>query len=222
LRNTVLAEKTIIENALVVRFCAMGTGGGGERVRKRVSMEWPGRYLKALAGGMLLLIVLVVPVRACSPYIEESPDHLSATFRVHTTVFEHCPVSEETYQRLVTQWVHSRSSDLPVLQSLYLGRAADFPWLSRQIADVALKVPGWKSLVAATPRGRLDSLAAQVLQGLEMRRRLAIPFAGTGYQVAGISYEKVLYGKASEYASHGGNTMVPFDAQLWLRLAPGR
>ncbi len=40
--------------------------------------------------------------------------------------------------------------------------------------------------------------------------------------VQGLSFEKVLYGRADEHSSlHGsGAVKVPFDAQLWLRLAP--
>lgn len=192
-------------------------------MKKGVLDGLTGRCGYFLVGGIVLLIlVTVVSVWACSPFIEEHPDYASASFRASTTAFESCPVSEATYQRVIRQWLQSRSSNLPVLQSLSLGRAVDFPWISRHIAESALKVPRWKSLVAATPRGRLDSLAGPVIQGLELRTRLAVPFAGTEYEVVGISYEKVLYGRARDYASHGGATMVPFDAQLWLQLAPRR
>jgi hypothetical protein len=53
-------------------------------------------------------------------------------------------------------------------------------------------------------------------------QRLAAPFEGTQYQVLRVTFEKVLFGRADEYASDpgAGAVKVPFDAQLWLRLAP--
>ena len=191
-------------------------------MKRGVRNQASGRCWRFVAGVILLftLVVTGMPVWACSPFIEEHPQYASASFRAHTTAFEHCPVSEPTYQRVVSQWLQARSPDLPVLQSLSLGRAVDFPWLSRHIAESALKLPRWKALVAATPRGRLDALAVRIFQDPALRGRLATPFENSGYLVTAVTYEKVLYGKARDHASHGGATMVPFDAQLWLRLAP--
>ena len=157
----------------------------------------------------------------CSPFIEEHPQQATAVFRQHTDDFSRCPVSEASYQQVLRQWLQSRETDLPPLTGLSLGRAVNFPWLSHLIADTALREPAWQSLIIATPRGRLDALAARVFEHAELRARLAEPFAGSGYTVIGLSYEKVLYGKASDHATdRKDDTLVPFDAQLWLRLAP--
>lgn len=171
---------------------------------------------------MFSLFCGLSPALACSPFIEDSPQQSTAVFRNHTDAFVECPVSEASYQQVLRQWLQSRSSDLPSLTGLSLGRAVNFPWLSRLIADTALRVPAWQSLIVATPRGRLDALAARVFEQAELRARLAEPFAGSGYTVIGLSYEKVLYGKARDHATNRKDeTLVPFDAQLWLRLAPG-
>lgn len=182
------------------------------------------RMIRALS--LLLLLALMpttsLPAPLCSPFIEEHPQQATAVFRKHTDAFADCPVSEASYQQIVRQWLQARITALPPLTGMSLGRAVDFPWLSRLIADTALRVPAWQSLIIATPRGRLDALAARVFENAELRARLAEPFADSGYDVIGLSYEKVLYGKASDHATdRKDDTLVPFDAQLWLRLAPG-
>lgn len=161
-----------------------------------------------------------LPAQHCAPFIEEYPQQATAVFRKHTDAFAECPVTEASYQQILRQWLQARASNLPPLTGLSLGRAVDFPWLSRLIADTALRVPAWQSLVIATPRGRLDALAARVFENAELRARLAEPFAGSGYMVRGLSYEKVLYGKASDHATdRSDDTLVPFDAQVWLQLS---
>lgn len=161
-----------------------------------------------------------LPAQPCAPFVEEHPQQATAVFRKHSDAFAECPVTEASYQQIVRQWLQARASNLPPLTGLSLGRAVDFPWLSRLIADTALWVPAWQSLVIAMPRGRLDALAARVFENAELRARLAEPFAGSGYMVRGLSYEKVLYGKASDHATgRRDDTLVPFDAQVWLQLS---
>ncbi|MCB1907982.1 MAG: hypothetical protein KDH15_11465 [Rhodocyclaceae bacterium] len=159
---------------------------------------------------------------ACSPYVEEHPDRPYATFRPHVNAFERCEVGEETYRRIVTEWLRSRPANARHLTSFSLGRAVAFPWVSRHIADAALRLPDWAARVASTPRGRRDALANAAIRDPELLARLALPFEDSRYAVTAITYEKVLYGKARQYSSHGdaGGTLVPFDAQLWLKLAP--
>lgn len=103
---------------------------------------------------------------------------------------------------------------------MYLGRAVNFPWMSRQLADTALQIPGRADRVAHSDPGQRHRLAAQLLNDPTFLQRLATPFEGTRYAVTGIAFEKVLYGNASEYSSNhdAGKVKVPFDAQLWLRL----
>ncbi|MCB1928856.1 MAG: hypothetical protein KDH17_12590 [Rhodocyclaceae bacterium] len=159
---------------------------------------------------------------ACSPYVEEPADRSHARLRPHVNALQSCEVSEETYREIVRAWLRSRPADAPQLTSLALGRAVAFPWISRHFADAALRQPDWAARVKATPRGRRDALATTVIRDPALLVRLAEPFEGSGYEVTGVSFEKVLYGKASHYSSRrdAGETMVPFDAQLWLMLAP--
>jgi hypothetical protein len=159
---------------------------------------------------------------ACTPHVEEHAADTTATFRPHTSAFESCEVSEATYREVVGEWLRKRATDASELSSLSLGRAVAFPWISRHVADAALRSPNWAARVARAKPGERDRLAAPFLQDPALLRRLAAPFEGTRYSVVGISFEKILFGSANEYSSDrgAGKVLVPFDAQLWLRLKP--
>ncbi len=202
---------------LLVAMTAMGLD-----MQRRITLS---HLILAFSFLSFLGIIAATPLVAqpCAPFIEEHPQQTTAVFRKHTDAFTECPVSEASYQQILRQWLQARATNLPPLTGVSLGRAVDFPWLSRLIADTALKVPAWQSLIIATPRGRLHALAARVFENAELRARLAEPFAGSGYTVIGLSYEKVLYGKASDHATdRRDDTLVPFDAQVWLQLTPRR
>jgi hypothetical protein len=156
--------------------------------------------------------------------VEERLPSGEAMFRPHTTAFEKCEVAEETYRRVVAAWSRGRPADAPPLTSLSLGRAVSFPWISRHIADSALGSPAWDAR-SGKPRGSaINKLVAGLLSEPGFLARLGAPFEGTGYAVAGVSVEKVLVGKASEFSSSAnpGNLRVPFDAQVWIHLMPRR
>jgi len=159
---------------------------------------------------------------ACSPFIEEHLTWSSASFRPHTTAFEHCTVDESTYGQVVAAWLQNRPSGATRITSLALGRAVAFPWLSQHIADSALAQPEWAAQMARAKPGEREKLAAKALLDPALLRRLAAPFDGTQYVVLRMSYEKVLFGPADKYSSKrgAGAILVPFDAQLWLQLSP--
>lgn len=182
---------------------------------------FPQRLLRRLA---MFFAVGPCFVFACTPFIEEHPTGASASFRPHTSAFENCEVSEPTYRQVVSEWLRTRPAGAAPVSSLSLGRAVAFPWLSRYIADAALQSPGWAERVVRARSGERDKLAAAILLDAALRQRLAVPFEGTQYVVLSVSFEKVLYGRADEYSSdkRAGAVRVPFDAQLWLRLAPSR
>lgn len=165
---------------------------------------------------------------SCAPFIEEHPGWTSASFRLHVSALEPCGVDEARYRRVIADWLQQRPATRPDVTSLSLGRAVNFPWISRFLADAALRSPDWAARVARARSGERDRLARPILQDLALLQRLAAPFAGSRYVVIGFSYEKVLFGRADIHASplasaltsQAAAVMVPYDAQLWLRLAP--
>ncbi len=176
-----------------------------------------------LPGFILIVGLATAPAAmACAPFIEEHRSGGAASFRPHTTALERCEVDEPTYRRVVSAWLAARPADAPPLTSLFLGRAVSFPWLSRQIADAALARPGWAARVSQAKPGERDGLGGEILRDLALLGRLAAPFEGTRYQAVRLSYEKILFGPADGHTSNrsGGAVMVPFDAQIWLKIAP--
>ena len=170
----------------------------------------------------LCLAVCARSVLACAPFVEERPSESSASLRPHTTAFEQCTIDEATYRRVVSEWIRTRDAASASVSSLSLGRAVTYPWLSQHIADSALASPQWASRMSKARPGEREKLAAPVLVDPALLQRLAAPFEGTQYVVVRLTFEKVLFGRADAHSSNGnaGPVMVPFDAQLWLRLAP--
>lgn len=177
----------------------------------------------AVIFGALVLGAAIPAVHAaavCVPYVEEQPRWSSARLRAHTDDFADCVIDEAVYRRVVGDWLRGRAADAPAPTSLSLGRAVDLPWVSRHIADAALRAPGWAAAVAKAGPGTRDRLARPAVLDPQLLARLAVPFAGSRVVVTGLSYEKVLFGPAARHSSDpaGGAVLVPFDAQLWLRL----
>lgn len=174
----------------------------------------------AAASCLLAFWLMLAPglAAACSPHVEERGS--SAMFRPHTTAFETCEVSEEAYRQVVADWLGRRPAAAPPLTSLSLGRAVSFPWISRHIADAALRDPRWDARAGKPKKVGINNLVTTLLSEQAFLGRLGAPFERTGYAVAGVTVEKVLVGKAAEHASSPveANRLVPFDAQVWIRL----
>ena len=173
---------------------------------------------------LLVLLLVWAPCvsQVCTPYIEEHPASTTPSFRPHSSLFDACDVSEEAYGQVISDWLKTRSPGLTPLSSLSLGRAETFPWISRYLADAALLRSEWVRRISKGSPGEHNKFVAALLSEPAFLKRLDRPFDGTSYTVVGVSVEKVLIGKAGDYASAEAEpaARVPFDAQLWLRLAP--
>lgn len=159
---------------------------------------------------------------ACTPFVETRAG--SASFRPHATAFERCEVSEAAYRQVIVDWLRTADGAGAGrdIGSLALGRAVAFPWLSRHLADAALRSPRWSERIARAAPPERDRMAATVLRDPALLARLAVPFEGTPVVVTGLAFEKILFGPADRHASDpvAGTVPVPFDAQITLRLAP--
>lgn len=167
------------------------------------------KWFFQMRAAAVLLALLAGPGLAepCRPFVEEHASGTAVSFRPHTSAFEACPVDEASYQRVLGDWLGTRLGQVAP-RSVALGRAVQYPWLSRLIAQTAAADAAWRARAAATPPGSRDRLLAELLEQPAVLRRLAAPFENTPYQMAGVSFEKVLWGPDG----------LPFDAQLWLRL----
>ena len=178
------------------------------------------RSVCIVAFGVAGVLALPCLGDACAPHVEEHSGSRSASFRSHSPPSEPCRVDEATYVRVVQEWLSGRDGTAPV-SSLALGRAVDYPWISGHLADSSLRSSGWAQRISRGPAGEQNRFVAALLSEPAFLRRLGAPFEARGYVVTGVSVEKVLVGKARDHASdaRAGNARVPFDAQVWLRLA---
>jgi hypothetical protein len=189
----------------------MARGAGGRAIGKSV------RIAACAVGCSLALPNLG---GACTPHVEEQPGSRSASFRSSAPPSDACRVDEATYVRVMQEWLRARDGLAPV-SSVALGRAVDYPWMSSHLADSALRSHAWTARLSRAAAGEQNRFVAALLSEPAFLQRLAAPFGAAGYVLSGVSVEKVLVGPARDHASdgRGGNARVPFDAQVWLRLA---
>lgn len=172
----------------------------------------------------LLFCLLGAPgiASGCTIHIEENARWATASVRLTSAGEAGCTIDEATYQQTVSAWLQQRPADAPALTSLSLGRAIDYPWISRHLADRGLADPRWRKQALRGSAGGHNRFVADTLTEPVFLQRLAAPFSTSPLTVHGVSVEKVLLGPASQYASSPvqAKTRVPFDAQVWLRLTP--
>ncbi len=150
----------------------------------------------------------------CTPLIEIHADARIASLRAHSSALESCSVDEVTYRRLISDWLSAYEDGGAMPGTLFLGRAVNYPWLSRLIADTALADP---AAATQSPQSENPWLAG-LLSSPPLLDRLQAPFHEGDRTIRRVSVEKVLWGPASEHSSDpsAGDTRVPFDAQIWI------
>jgi len=169
----------------------------------------------------------VVAEETCSAYIEEHEAWQTASLRYSTNGPPECTVDEQTYNATVRGWLQGRENAEGDLESLLLGRAVRYPWLSQYLARVASSEE-WpenalvtKSMLLDCGDGgrRTNTRVGALLSQERFRSRLDEPFEGTPYRVLSVSVEKVLFDAAEAILGTGaGVERVPYDAQVWLVL----
>lgn len=110
--------------------------------------------------------------------------------------------------------------------SLGLGRMVSYPWLSKALADGAMKSPVWDGKRGRGRRGSNESAVASIVDTRRLLAPLAPVFARFGAKARASSVEKVLVGKPDEVETLAplvgqklaDGKKLPYDAILWLRL----
>lgn len=112
--------------------------------------------------------------------------------------------------------------------TLELGRIIHYPWLSKALADAALRSPVWEPKKGRGRRGDDNPAVASMVD----TRRLLVPliptFSRFGIRARAGSVEKVLVGEVGETPELAPlektptamGKKLPYDAILWLRLEP--
>jgi hypothetical protein len=110
--------------------------------------------------------------------------------------------------------------------SLSLGRIVYYPWLSKSLAEAAMKSPVWEPDKGRGRRSNDNSAVASLVDTQRLLMPLNATLARFGAKARAGSVEKVLVGKVGEtdeLAPLAGQKLadgkkLPFDAILWLRL----
>ena len=186
----------------------------------------PHRWLPSWRSGLplALLLAAVQPALACEPHVEQLRDPAHAALRVDRSALAHCTLDEADYRRVVGEWLASRDEAAAALSSLALGRAVDHPWIARHLLAAAARSSEWTPRLAHATAAEHNRFVARLLAAPDFLQRLDAPFAGTAYRVERITVEKVLLGPpgGSAPAPADSRRVLPYDAQLWLRLVPRR
>lgn len=112
--------------------------------------------------------------------------------------------------------------------SLELGRIVQYPWLSKALADAALRSPVWEQKKGRGRRTKDNPAVASILDTRRVLAPLIPTFARFGIRARAGSVEKVLVGEVGktpelaplEKTPTAMGKKLPYDAILWLRLEP--
>jgi hypothetical protein len=109
--------------------------------------------------------------------------------------------------------------------SLAVGRLIDYPWLVKFLARRASQDPQWNA-AAGKPRSvHVNRYVADALFLPEIVSEIETPLRKHSYRITGVSVEKVLVGgfdNVPQWEGSGRKGKIPFDAQVWFRLAHDR
>jgi len=112
--------------------------------------------------------------------------------------------------------------------TLELGRIVQYPWLSKALADAALRSPVWEQKKGRGRRTKDNPAVASILDTRRVLAPLIPTFARFGIRARAGSVEKVLVGEVGkttelaplEKTPTAMGKKLPYDAILSLRLEP--
>jgi len=156
----------------------------------------------------------------CKPVYEIHAQWQNLRLRAHENDFMSCQISRVTFNDLVEQAMTDTQSQSIHFQSAFLGRLIDYPWLAQKLAQHASAHPDWDSNTGQPRAGNINALVAEILSDPEILELVQQPFTIHGYQVTGVSVEKVLVDVAGNQAwlEITPEMRVPYDAMVHLRL----
>ena len=148
-------------------------------------------------------------------------DASGANLRVRAD--QDCPVSARGLQELLEQSLSTAAQPQgkPAYSSIFLGRLVHYPWLVSALLDAAAASPQWEPVHGAAKDGQDNRTVAQLLSQSEALLGVRASLRRAGYDLTGVSVEKVLVGGHTDFPYHlAQNTpgKLPFDAQVWLLL----
>jgi len=176
-----------------------------------------------MIGTVMLLAALTVP-----PAGEPTVSTADCTVRIEARAEE----SRRPFYRLRPDCGLSRGSTKTALDavqasapasreiSVGFGRIVRYPWLSALLAREASSAPGWNAARGQPQKGHANAFVARLLERSPEFRALF-----TDSRLVSVLVEKVLVAPARELDLPAGapfpaSARFPYDAQLWVVIAP--
>jgi hypothetical protein len=184
--------------------------------------------LSGIPGSSDVRVIAAATVGECALTVEANESQRTLRLRAHHPRYRSCEIDRGS---VVAVLAEAFSGEAPPkseagYSSLYFGRLIDFPWLSRALAASAARDPAWDPKRGKPASVDVNKYVARTISGMELVAELDATLAMGGYRVAGVSVEKVLVGSFRDVPSYRGEELgeelhgrVPFDAQVWFRLA---
>ena len=164
-----------------------------------------------------LLTCTIANATECRPHIEEHDGFIQ--FRAHADAFSDCPVSEDVFRQVLADWAAQRDVARK-LESLFLGRAVRYPWLSREIARRALRHEDWNADGGRADNRHVNDLVSHLLSAPSLLSVLSQALQQSGLRFSAASVEKVLVADAKTVLGddYSSTQRVPYDALIWLHI----
>ncbi len=169
------------------------------------------------------LVIVSLKVGECELTVESNEKWKTVRLRAHHPKYQGCHVTKDDMVSALDQ--SFRKKEPPRLEGVYsslsIGRLIDFPWLSQYLATTALRDAGWDSKKGRPVAMDMNKYVSQLLSKKELMALIEGPFSRGGYQILGVTVEKVLVGGLREVPLYQGEMhsgKVPYDAQVWFRL----
>ncbi|HSH07573.1 MAG TPA: hypothetical protein VLA41_07925 [Burkholderiales bacterium] len=176
----------------------------------------------------MLDTVVLLAALAAAPAVETRVATADCTVRLEALREE----GRRPYYRLRPECELSRRSTVTALEALRavasaereisvgFGRIVLYPWLSTLLAREASAAPGWDAKRGLPQQGQENVFVARLLA-----RSPEFAALFRERRIVSVLVEKVLVRPASELdlpagAPLPGSALLPFDAQLWVVLAP--
>jgi hypothetical protein len=172
-------------------------------------------------------VLASIPAGECTLSLEAAANWPALRLRAGHPAHRPCFIEKATVIQVLRQ---AFSEPHPILiprtfTSLALGRLIDYPWLVRFLALQAAQDPHWDKSAGKPRRVHVNRYVADVLSAAEIIREIEAPLREQGYRITGVSVEKVLVGgfeNVPGWEGPGRKGKIPFDAQVWFRLAHDR
>ncbi len=159
----------------------------------------------------------------CTLSVEANNSWRTLRLRAHHSKYRNCQITEhEMVSVLKAAFSKTETPRLEgIYSSLFIGRLIDFPWLSQHLAVSAFQDSEWNAIQGKPVAMDINAYASRVLFDRKVLAATQAVLAQAGYEIAGVTVEKVLVGSFDEVPLYTGDKKsgrVPYDAQVWLRL----